>query len=330
MIKDLSQAQSSIYMEMYIFLNEALDGYDFINLLKQKAQSGVKVVIVADAFGSFGLKRQTVNEIRQAGIDFRFFSHFWRRTHRKIVVVDEKIAYLGGVNIEKKIIYWHDLQIRLEGRKTVKGVLRSFSKTYKVSGGLDKNIIRYYNQSLIKKIKSLVLENLPGKNRRSLADYYRTQIVAAQRSIKLVTPYFIPPRWLMALLDDAIRRGVEAKIIIPKDTDIRFLNRINYYYASKLQPLGIKFFASPKMNHAKMMIIDDVEGLVGSQNLDLLSFNWNFEIGVFFRQKKMVKDLKAIFHRWEKRSIPFPDLNIKLNLVDKTIAVLVRWFLSII
>ncbi len=330
MFKDLTQAQTSIYIEMYIFLDDTQDSHDFIGVLKHKAQSGVKVVVIADAFGSFSIKKQTVNDLRQAGVDFQFFSHFWHRTHRKIVVIDQRLAYLGGVNIEKKIIHWHDLQIRLEGKKTVKGIIRSFARVYAASGGLDKNIIRYYNQSLIKKIKSLIIENLPGKSRRALADYYRSQIKAAKKSIKLVTPYFIPPRWLMAILDDAIRRQVEVKIIIPKDTDIKIINRINYYYASKLQPLGLKFFASPKMNHAKMMIIDDQEGLVGSQNLDLLSFNWNFEIGVFFRQKKMVRDLKEIFRRWEKRSIPFPNLKIKLSFLDRITARFIRWFLSVI
>ncbi|HNX10623.1 MAG TPA: phosphatidylserine/phosphatidylglycerophosphate/cardiolipin synthase family protein [bacterium] len=329
-IKDISRAQKSIYIEMYIFLDDTQESHDFIGILKHKAQLGLKVAIIADAFGSYAIKKQTVSDLRQAGVDFHFFSHFWRRTHRKIVLIDERLAYLGGVNIEKKILYWDDLQIKLGGKKTVKGVLRSFAQVYRACGGLDKNIIRYYNQSLIKKIKSLVLENLPGKSRRALGDYYRRQVISAKRSIKLITPYFIPPRWLMTLLDDAIRRNVEVKIIIPRDTDIRFINRINYYYAAKLQPLGIKFFASPKMNHAKAMIIDDEEGLIGSQNLDLLSFNWNFEIGVFFRQKKTVKDLKAIFHRWEKRSIPFPNLEIKLNILDKITAKLIRLFLSII
>lgn len=95
-----------------------------------------------------------------------------------------------------------------------------------------------------------------------LTDYYKEKIIHAKTHIKITTPYFMPPRRMIALLDDAQRRGVKIEIMIPYDTDIKALNRINYYYINKLTTMGILFYAIKQMNHAKMMIIDDKEGVI--------------------------------------------------------------------
>ena len=103
------------------------------------------------------------------------------------------------------------------------------------------------------------MENLPGHKMYRLTEYYKDKIIHAKKSIKITTPYFMPPRWMIALLDDAQRRGVKVEIMIPYDTDIKTLNKINYYYISLLTDMGITFYAIKQMNHAKMMIIDDNE-----------------------------------------------------------------------
>ena len=106
------------------------------------------------------------------------------------------------------------------------------------------------------------MENLPGHKMYRLTDYYKDKIIHAKKSIKITTPYFMPPRRMIALLDDAQRRGVIVEIIIPYDTDIKQLNKINYYYIKKLMGMGMVFYAMKQMNHAKMMIIDDREGVI--------------------------------------------------------------------
>ncbi len=330
MIKSISQAKKSIYIEMYIFLDDTTDSHDFIGLLKKKALAGIEVIVVADAFGSMDLKKKTISDLREAGVEVLFFSRFWHRTHRKIIVIDKRVAFVGGVNIEKKIINWQDIQIEMEGNKTVKAVLRSFVRTYQSCGGKKKHILAYYKKSLIKKVKSLVIESLPIHNINSLMDYYKNKIVSAQRSIKIITPYFLPPRWLMALLDDARRRNIEIEIIIPENTDINTINKINYSYISQLEPTGIKFYANPKMNHAKILIVDDNEALVGSQNLDSLSFGQNMEVGVFFKQKEIVQELTHIFNKWKRQSAPFHIAKIRLNWWEQIKVKVIRLFLSII
>jgi cardiolipin synthase len=103
------------------------------------------------------------------------------------------------------------------------------------------------------------MENLPGHKMYRLTEYYKDKIIHAKKSIQITTPYFMPPRWMIALFDDAQRRGVKVEIMIPYDTDIKTLNKINYYYISLLTNMGITFYAIKQMNHAKMMIIDGNE-----------------------------------------------------------------------
>lgn len=303
-------AKRSIYIEMYIFLDDTSLTHNFLGLLKEKALAGLEVVVVADAYGSLSLKSLAVTELKEAGVEFLFFSRWLKRTHRKLVIVDNKTAFFGGVNIEDKIRYWQDLHIRVGGR-VLKPLLRSFARTYQQCGGKKENILIYSRLPLVKKIKSWVVDTWDeGEKEYRLSDYYRQKLAESKYYIKIVTPYLLPPRWLMASLDDAVRRGVKVEIIIPGDTDIKSINQVNYINACRLASVGVDLYFNPEMNHAKLMLIDGREAVVGSQNLDVLSFNFNLEIGVFFEQKQVVAELEKIFSRWQAASSR-PDLSFK-------------------
>lgn len=140
----------------------------------------------------------------------------------------------------------------------------------------------------------------------------------------------MPPRWMIALLDDAQRRWVNIEIMIPYDTDIKTLNKINYYYINKLTDMGIIFYAIKQMNHAKMMIIDNNEGIVWSQNIDHLSFSHNLEMGAFFKQKTLVHELTSIFEGRKKKSVSYTTLDTKLNVGDKMLRAIYRTIFYII
>jgi cardiolipin synthase len=285
--------------------------------LSKRAKAGVEVVLVLDAFGSRELKQSSIKTMKDAGVEVLFFSDRIRRTHRKIIVIDDKISFFGGANIKQNSKQRLDLQARLAGKIVSKPFLRSFSYTYKMCGGKNKHILHHCRKSFFGKIKSFIIENLPGHKQYKLTDYYKEQLLKAKKSIKITTPYFIPPRRLMALLDNALRRGVNIDIIIPYDTDIKTLNKINYHYIDKLMPLGIHFYAIPQMNHSKILIIDDKEGLIGSQNVDYLSMQHNIEVGAFFKQKDMVQNLLKIFEKRKKQSKPYKDMDIRLTLKDR-------------
>jgi len=325
-IKAIDQAERSIFIEMYIFLDDTSQTHDFLGKLKAKALAGVQVVIIADAYGSISLRSTSVNDLRQAGVEFIFFSRWLRRTHRKLIIIDENIAFLGGVNIYKKISNWHDLQIKLSGR-IIKPLLRSFARTYQKCGGKQEVVLNYSKAPLVKKIKAWALDSWEAEDSQYIfKNYYQKKITEAKASVEIVTPYLLPPRWLLAVLDNAVKRGVKVSIIIPADTDIKILNRINYINASRLASVGVNFYFTKEMNHAKAMIIDKKEAVVGSQNLDLFSFGLNLEIGVFFSQKEAVDNLVSIFHRWRKEAIR-PDLSFKnLNFLDRALTFIIRRF----
>jgi cardiolipin synthase A/B len=325
-IRAIDKAEKSIFIEMYIFLDDTSQTHDFLGKLKAKALAGVQVVIIADAYGSINLKSTSVDDLRQSGVEFIFFSRWLRRTHRKLIIIDEKIAFLGGVNIYKKISNWHDLQIKLSGR-VVKPFLRSFARTYQRCGGKQEKVLNYSKTPLVKKIKAWVLDSWETDDKQYIfKNYYQKKITEAKSSVEIVTPYLLPPRWLLAALDNAVKRGVDVSIIIPANTDVKFLNRINYINASRLASVGVSFYFTTEMNHAKAMIIDKQEAVVGSQNLDLFSFELNLEIGVFFSQKKAVENLGAIFNQW-RQAATRPDLSFKnLNFFDRIFVSIIRYF----
>lgn len=303
MMEEISKAKKSIYIEMFIFLDDTKNTHDFIGTLKKKAQEGKEVVIIIDAYGSYDLERKVVNSLKESGIELLYFKSIFKRTHRKIVIVDEKVAFLGGVNIKNKIRNWHDLQIKLHG-KIIIPILKSFTHSYIKCGGKNENILKYNKNTTVKKIKSWIIDNWNKDSKKyQLNNYYKRKIKRAKKSIKIVSPYFIPPRWLIKLFIKAVNRKVKIDIIIPIDTDVKILNRINYLNACRLKSLGVNFYFTKEMNHAKLLLIDDQEGLIGSQNIDFLSFKYNVEAGVFFTQKKLVNDLFNLIEKWKKKSI---------------------------
>ncbi len=329
MFKGIASAQKSIYIEMYIFLDDTQTTHNFLGLLKEKARAGVEVVIVADAIGSFYLKGSAVNELREAGIEFIYFSHWLRRTHRKIIIIDNKLAFIGGVNIKEKLRHWRDLQVRIDG-KVVIPLLQSFAYVYEDVGGKKESILKYSRLPLIKKIKSWITDTIIGSSRPySLNNYFKEKISAAKTSVKIVTPYLLPPRRLLAMLDAACLRGINVEILIPNDTDVKILNKVNYLNACRMAAFGVKFYLMPMMNHAKIMLIDDEEGLIGSQNMDVLSFNMNMEAGVFFKQKQAVKDLDKLFEHWKSEAIYFNAAEKKITLIDKILLDIMKLFFPI-
>lgn len=326
MLRAMSRAKTSIYLEMYILAGDTSRTHDFFRVLREKVESGVEVVVIADAYGSSALKSETIRELRLAGAEFIFFSHWLKRTHRKLLIIDNKIAFLGGVNIQEKIRNWIDLQIRIEGG-SVKLALKSFANSYRRCGGKRESILKFSRTPLSKRIKYWIVDNWPGTNKPYyLNSYYRQRLAEAKSSIKMVTPYFLPPRWLLVALDDACRRGVSVEIIIPGDTDVKALNKVNFLNACRLHAVGVKFYLTENMNHAKAMILDGEEAVVGSQNIDVLSFNFNFEVGIFSRQEKLVADLEKIIESWKGEAKLFLGGPVKMVFFDKMLMFFLRIF----
>lgn len=297
-------AQSTIALEMYLFENDPT-GNEFLSILEAKAKEGVRVFLVLDAIGSFGIANAAIERLRSAGAEIRFFSHWFRRTHRKLLIIDQEIVFLGGVNISGRLAPWRDLQVRIIGKTVAKSALRSFARAYRICGGSDPFLRAQGEPRLFKRTRLWFQEHGLGPAHVSLRRHYERHISAAKESIILVTPYFIPRRWLIARLHDAILRGVRVTVIVPKQTDHRLIDRANQHFLSLFASFGARCLTGTEMNHAKVMLIDHRAGTVGSQNLDALSFEWNVESSIFFDDERMVKDLSRIISTWETDATPF-------------------------
>ncbi len=329
MFEAISEARESICLEMYIFVDNT-PRHAFIEALKRKAREGVRVKVIIDSFGSSELSREAIDEIRRAGAELMLFSRWFRHTHKKLLVVDEKVAFVGGVNIHRLFLKWKDLQIRLEGT-IVNSVLCSFARTYVMCGGKDPSVARFCERrtKLAERARIWFLEHQPPKGKRLIKKHYRSAIARARKSIVIVTPYLFPRRWMVALLHQAVLRGVKVEMILPRRTDHRLFTKTNFFYISSLASTGIDFYIQNDMNHAKVLLVDGKEGVVGSQNLDILSFDYGIEAGVCFREKEMVEDLKGIIEEWKADSVPFDPSMYREKWIDFLIAPVIRLFQTI-
>ncbi|PIR44825.1 MAG: hypothetical protein COV10_02995 [Candidatus Vogelbacteria bacterium CG10_big_fil_rev_8_21_14_0_10_51_16] len=309
MYKATEAARHSIYWESYIFRNDVLPAHDFIEIFARKAREGLRVVIILDGFGSADLPREERAKLISAGVELLFFSSWFRRIHRKLLIIDERVAFFGGVNVGKQYIRWLDLQMRVSGR-FVNTLLRSFAKSYALCGGLDKRLLEMKQaDGPVKRLKMRLVEHWPLLGKLGLRKHYEARIRTAKQRLVIVSPYFIPHRWLIDALLRAKRRGVSVEVILPRDTDPKIGSVVNYIQAERLYRKGLHFFFTKEMIHAKALLVDDIEGMIGSQNIDALSFDHNVEMGAVFRQKRLVADLERIVARWKLQSIPYEKLD---------------------
>lgn len=329
MFSAIESARSCVYLEMYIFEHDQT-GREFLSVLEDKAREGVRVIVVLDSIGSFGVTSAEIAHLKSSGAEVLFFSFWFRRTHRKILIVDDAIVFLGGVNISGRFARWKDLQVRLTGKRIAQSALRSFARVYHQCGGTNPALINIAAPHFFKRARLWFQEHGVGPKHRSLRRYYEEHIDGALHSIMLITPYFIPHRWLIARLHSAILRGVRVTIIVPKLTDHPLVDRVNEYYLDIFFQLGAVCFQGTTMNHAKVMLIDNREGTIGSHNLDALSFDWNVEASVFFDSPTMVKHLGKIIMGWKTDSIPYAPQTDHSLWYDLPLRLFLRVFRSIL
>ncbi len=306
-------AKKYIYWEVYIFTND-IPTHRFTDILKEKATAGVKVKIIIDSIGSLEFSNRLAEELRATGVELIYFNellNFWNprrlwhwiflRTHRKLLIVDDTIGFIGSVNIGHKYRKWQELHLQINGI-ILRHFMKSFAKMYKYCGGKDKIIIPSKNKGIV---RIWFLEHAPWRKNRIIKNYYIEKCSNAKKDITLVTPYFVPHHWLLKILREAVARGVNVDIIIPKTTDIWFSDIGNRVFATIGLQSKIKFLLFPKMIHAKVLLVDNKYALVGSQNINPRSFDHDIESGLAFKDAHMLKDLGHIISEWKSQCSPF-------------------------
>jgi cardiolipin synthase A/B len=322
MFKALQTAQDHVNLESFIFEDDET-GRKFSTLLLQKQAAGVQVNVIYDSVGSMNTGAAFFQRLRDAGVQVVAFNPIvpeagreeWgltHRDHRKILIVDGKLAIIGGVNISKVYsssprrrhqgaklpIHWRDTDIQVEG-PAVAEFQKLFLETWQGQKG-PKLAQRSYFPELKEKGNALVrvIGSTPGESNRIPFIVYVSAVSFAENSIHLTNSYFIPDDQIEKALKDAARRGVDVKIILPGVTDSKLALYAQRNHYSDLLESGVQIYEhGTVLLHAKTAVIDGVWSIVGSTNLDYLSLLNNDEVNAVVLNKEFAGEMERMFVR---------------------------------
>ncbi|MGB7785428.1 MAG: cardiolipin synthase [Salinimicrobium sp.] len=313
LLKDLKNAKNHIHLEYYIFNDDAI-GNKVIDILCERSQNGVEVMVSYDYVGSEmsskGLKRMNEAGVEVCSFQPVWFRNFHRklnyRNHRKIVVIDGKIGYVGGINIcefylndENSDFYWRDTHSRIEG-EAVKSLQTQFLYNWDFLTKEEVEIKEDYypDVEVDKDIAVQIVASGPDTDFPNIMEAVLTAINTAEKSIYITTPYFIPNPEILTALCTASRSGVEVKIIIPFKGDSWVARHATNSFVEQMLESGVEVFHYRKgMVHAKTMVIDDHFATVGTANMDNRSFMLNFEINAIFYNKEIASEMTEQYKR---------------------------------
>ena len=333
MLEAIAHAQKLVHLESYI-LREDQVGRIFRDALIERAQAGVEVRLLYDGVGSFGLAEKFLEPLLAAGAQTLEYAPLapWRRRwgvlrrdHQKILVVDDAVAFTGGLNIcldyvppEQGGAGWYDVHARVEG-PAVHDLAVIFRKTWQDQGGAHlaapARSAPALPQEGISASGVQVISNDMLRSRSHMRHAYLRAIRRAESAISLMNAYFIPDRGLRRAFARAARRGVQVRVIVPSTNDVQAVRYASRHLYARLMRSGVRIFEWPgKMMHAKCGVIDDVWSTIGSYNLDRFSLKHNLEVALVVIDKNVSQELKAEFEtqvarckemvleEWERRS----------------------------
>ncbi len=297
MLEDIRRARKYIYLETFRFNNDSI-GVKFRDALVQKSEQGVEVKLLLDSWGT-SLPSNFFAGLVENGGEYRYFQKikfFWdfftknhRRNHRKLLIIDDEITYIGSANITDYSLNWRESVLRIKSDVALK-FKKAFLEQYEI-----------YNKYVFEKLINIrrivcddceVIRDFPSLTKQRVRKKYLRLIKDAKKEIVIETPYFLPGYILRKALIDAVRRGVSVKVIIPKHSDVRLIDVIRNKYLGMLYREGviIRYYVTNNL-HAKLIMIDESECALGSANFDYRSFRYQHEIVLAFREKSVVSQV---------------------------------------
>lgn len=318
LMRDISKAKHHIHLQFYIFEDDPV-GRLLRDLLMDKARQGVEIRLLYDDVGCWRVPHAFFEEMRGAGIEARSFlkvrfpvftSKVNYRNHRKIVVIDGRVAYTGGMNIALRYMkgfpwgIWRDTHIKIEG-KAVYGLQTSFLTDWYV---VDRTLItsaRYfpemgtYGDALIQ-----IVTSDPVGEWRDIMQGLLIAISSSRKYFYIQTPYLLPTDPILMALKTASLAGVDIRIMVPERADSWVTHLGSLSYLDDIMRAGVKIYLYQKgFLHSKLMVSDDTLSTVGSTNMDFRSFEHNFEVNAFMYDSASALTLKEIFLKDQKDAI---------------------------
>lgn len=305
MLAAILEARRSIQLETYIFQASPL-GDRFRQALVEAARRGVQVRVLVDAFGSLGLEDSYWHPLNAAGGEFRWFNpvrHRGSRDHRKLLVVDERLAIIGGCNLAPEYYGdgvghgWRDLGLKCHSELLAAEFGRAFAAMFSqaLSWPWRPRFLRRATNQVIQAGEGWkLLLSGPGWGHRLLRHTLAGDLAQA-KSISIIAPYFLPTWGLRREIVRAARRGRAVRLILAGRSDVRLAQLANRHQYQRLLHAGVQIFEyQPQILHAKLLVLDDIV-YAGSANLDIRSLTLNYELLLRLQQPELAAEARGLF-----------------------------------
>lgn len=329
--RDLLAARSYIHIQYYIIENDTI-GNEIGDILRQKVQEGVKVRVLYDHVGSFHFDMSYFKKLRRDGVEVypfmkitfpEFANRINWRNHRKIVVIDGVVGYIGGMNIADRYIdggkmgHWRDTHLRVTG-DVIAAMQVSFAIDWNFMKRelIEDTVAAVTPGTIANPVGVQMVTGGPTSPWGNMAFVFQKAIDNARKCIYIQTPYFLPSDSLLKSLQMAALSKVDVRLMIPRKPDSFLLRYASYSYVKQCLEAGIKiYFYEPGMLHAKVVVVDDEFVTTGSTNFDFRSFEHNFEGNLLLYSKEFNQRMTQIMHDdmlqstrislrvWRRRSI---------------------------
>lgn len=315
-LNELHKAKSFIHIEYYAWEND-VRGNQIKDILIKKAKEGVTVRAIYDAYASKGIIKNVINELKEGGvmvypiikIKFKnFASRINHRDHRKIIIIDGKVGFIGGINISDRYdnsietgLYWRDTHIKITG-ETVLNLQRHFI----VNWNLCQSEKLTYSDELFPEVKESNIGNKkelaqvvaggPIYHISNIMLTYLKIFTLAEEKLYITNPYFIPNSSILNALKQAAISGVDVRIIVPKKSDSALVGAASRFYFKELLEVGVKVYLYENgFVHSKTVVADSYLSVVGTANMDIRSFDLNFEIMSVIYGNNFANEMEADF-----------------------------------
>ena len=320
LLAEISKATHHIHIVSYIIDDDPL-GRLLRDALIDKARKGIEVRLLFDDVGSWKTPNRFFEQMREEGIEVHpfmpvrfpaFTGKVNYRNHRKIIVIDGKVGFIGGMNLAQRYvkghkgIMWRDTHVKISGA-AVYGLQRAFLVDWFHA---DRTLItdrKYYPDTTITPNNNLIqiVTSSPTNVWEELEQGYIKILLSAKRYVYMETPYFLPTEPIFFAMRTAALSGVDVRLMVSLKTDSKLVQMASRYYLTQTIQAGVKVICYEEgFNHTKLLVADNNVATIGSANIDFRSFENNFEANAFFYDKSMAQRIKDIFLTDETKCVP--------------------------
>lgn len=308
---ELENAKKSIYVETYKIDRDKI-GTRFLDILMAKSES-VKTELMVDYWGTQRQPLKRLKRIKDSRLSYilfnpmyfkvsslnvkRFLERLHVRNHRKLIIIDEERAFVGGMNFNSEELRWKDLLVEIKG-PIVSQLISAANEMKSIASRLNIFEKRPINKKLAKEFsgKDLVMRQIPASKYCKLRKSFFRLLDGAKEEILFTTPYFIIDIAFISHLRKAVKRGVKVKIIIPNKSDNFVADILNKWFAFLKHNEGAEVYLFKGMTHAKYTVVDGKKCTFGSANMDYQTWLHNYELNIMSSNKKLSHDLKKMFN----------------------------------